>query len=123
MLTAGAADTGPVVSRILTAAAWICCVLVFASFALFVRDELAAGSEHQQQLIAATPASAPVPTARPVGQPRRFIDGAAHVLVSPFEGIVATDSQWVLHGVTTGLALVLYGFGLGFLARYTKGLG
>jgi hypothetical protein len=95
---------------------------VLVSFALFVRGQLVAGSAHQQQLIGSTSASGPASSNHPPGQPRRFIDGAAHALTSPFDGVVGSNSQWVDQGVPTAIALVVYGLGLGFAARYTRGL-
>jgi hypothetical protein len=43
------------------------------------------------------------------------------VLTSPFRSIVQSDSQWVLHGVPTIFALLVYGVGLGYLARFSRG--
>jgi hypothetical protein len=123
MLVIHAADGPDVVNRALVIGAWVCCTLVLASFTLFVRDQLVAGSRHQQQLIASAPvASAPVRAAHQPGQPRRFIEGAAHTLTSPFDSIVASDSPWVNHGMPAVFALLVYGAGLGYLARYTRGL-
>ena len=40
------------------------------------------------------------------------------VLLSPFSQLVSgSKSNWVTHGVPAGLALLVYGFGLGFLAN------
>jgi hypothetical protein len=123
MLTARHADGGAVIHRALLVTALVCCALVAASFVLFARDELAGASKHQQNEIAsATPAATPGP--KPIheeGQPRRTIDTAAHVLTTPFRSIVQSDSQWVQRGLPTILALLLYGAGLGYLARYSRG--
>ncbi|HWF56354.1 MAG TPA: hypothetical protein VG223_17075 [Solirubrobacteraceae bacterium] len=110
------------VARTLTIAAWVCSLLVVASFVLFVHDQLASGSQHQVALVSST--AVPVSTTtHQRGQPRRFIDGAAHDLLSPFASIVPSDSPWVVHGIPTLIALVVYGGGLGFAARFTRGLG
>jgi hypothetical protein len=98
--------------------------LVLISFVLFARDQVAGASVHQQQEIAA--GSPHVPGVAPPGahhaQPRRFIDGAAHALTSPFRALISsTSSQWVLRGVSTVLALLVYGVGLGYLARFSRG--
>lgn len=109
-----------------------CCTLVCASFGLFAHDQIAGASEHQQSELAATPsprtlaglATAPVARSvrshRPhrVGQPRRFIDGAARELISPFRSLVGSANPWVTRGVPTVVALLVYGLGLGFLARF-----
>jgi hypothetical protein len=123
MLTARHADGGAVIHRALVVTAILCCALVAVSFVLFARDELAGASKHQQnELASETPAAAPAPKPiREEGQPRRTIDSAAHVLTTPFRSIVQSDSQWVQRGLPTIFALLLYGAGLGYLARYSRG--
>jgi hypothetical protein len=104
-----------------------CSFLVIVSFALFARDQLAGASKHQQNQLAGgatempyTPGVVPPPTHH--AQPRRFIDGAAHALTSPFRSLVQSDSGWVIHGLPTLISLLVYGVGLGYLARYSRGL-
>jgi len=110
-----------VIHRVLVLTALGCSMLVLASFALFANDQVAGASKHQQnELVAGASLSSPKP--HPVGQPRRFVDGAAHTLTSPFQSIVQSDSQWVVHGISTLFALLAYGFGLGYLARFSRGL-
>jgi hypothetical protein len=112
-----------VIHRVLVITAFVCCGLVIVSFTLFARDQLAGASKHQQnELIAGaqtTPSSAVVEHAH--GQPRRFIDGAASALTSPFRALVHSTSQWVLEIVPGLIALLVYGVGLGYLARYSRG--
>jgi len=51
----------------------------------------------------------------------KTIDDAANDLTSPFAGVVSgSSSQWVIRGVKTLLALLVYGFGFGFLARVLR---
>jgi hypothetical protein len=38
------------------------------------------------------------------------------------DSIVQSGSPWVLHGVPTIFALLVYGVGLGYLARFSRGL-
>jgi hypothetical protein len=113
-----------VTHRFLVLTALACSALVFASFALFARDQLAGASANQQSELAsgATISPGTLSTAHRVAQPRRFIDGAASALDSPFSSVVQTDSVWVSHGLPTILALLVYGVGLGYLARYSRGL-
>ena len=91
---------------------------------LFARDQMAGASKHQQnELIAGAPANPrAVPPHHARAQPRRFIDAAASTLTSPFHSLVQSDSQWVVHGMPTMLALLVYGVGLGFLARFSRGM-
>jgi hypothetical protein len=121
-----------VIHRILVLASWVCCALVAASFVLFALNEVSGASAHQVSSINVapsftangTPVAAPVsaPAPKPVGQPKRFIDGAAKLLTSPFSSIVSSDNQWVLHGVPALFALLVYGLGLGYISRFTRGM-
>ena len=124
MLEPAGADTARVLHRTLVVISFALCGLVLISFGLFARDQLAGASANQQNAIVSstptTPAVAPSKTHR--GQPRRFIDGAAHALTSPFASIVPSSDQWVSHGIPTVFALLVYGVGLGFLARYSRGM-
>jgi hypothetical protein len=101
--------------------AFACCGLVLASFVMFARDQLADASVHQQNELVSRQSGGPPGAAIRHGQPRRFVDDAARTLTSPFRSIVRSDSQWVLHAVPTVIALLAYGGGLGFLARYSRG--
>jgi hypothetical protein len=124
MLEALSADTAPVIHRVLVLTAIACCALVAMSFAMFARDQVAGASKHQQNEIVAGAATnaVPIPVHKATAQPRRFIDSAASTLTSPFRGVVQSDSEWVLHGVPTIVALLVYGVGIGYVARYSRGL-
>ena len=102
----------------------ICCGLVIASFALFARNQLAGASKHQQTEIVAgnQVTSEPAVGNHAKSQPGKFIDGAAADLTSPFRSLIKSNSVWVQEIVPTMLALLVYGVGLGFLARYTSGM-
>jgi hypothetical protein len=121
MLVSAPADTRLVFHRVLVWTACACSLLLVASFALFADDQVSAGSKHQQRLLVASAPGTPAALAHPKSQPRRFIDGAAALLTSPFGSIVASDSDWVNHGIPTIFALVAFGGGIGFLARYSRG--
>jgi hypothetical protein len=112
-----------VLHRALVLTSLACCVLLLASFALFAHDQAAGASVHQQNELASTPAVSPNPpsSTQRHGQPRRFIDGAAGNLTAPFSSIVKSSSPWVAHGVPTLIALLVYGVGLGFVARFSSG--
>jgi hypothetical protein len=121
MLTPRSADTDSVITRALSWTAFVCCLLVVASFALFARDQAAGASVHQQtELVAGASTSAPSNApSKPHAQPRRFIDGAAKTLTAPFDAIVHSSNPWVKHGLPTMFAVLVYGLGLGYLARYS----
>jgi hypothetical protein len=123
MLEGASADRADVIHRLLVLTALACSVLLAASFMMFARDQVAGASKHQQRLLAVGAPESPgvEPTTTRHGQPRRFIDGAARALTSPFRGVVPSDSEWVLHIVPTLIGLLVYGVGLGYLARFSRG--
>jgi hypothetical protein len=41
-------------------------------------------------------------------------------LTEPFRTLIHSNSQWVGRAVSTLLALLVYGLGLGYLARYAR---
>jgi hypothetical protein len=104
--------------------------IVLLSFALFAIDETRDFSKESQAAVAGLDATrAAEPTAREErarerahSKLRETIDDADDILVAPFAGIVSgSDSSWVRRGVPTLLALIVWGFGLSFLARYARG--
>jgi hypothetical protein len=121
MLIAPEVDTGSVISRVLRLTAFVCCALVVASFTMFARDQMAGASQHQQtELVAgAHPTAASSGPPKPHAQPRRFIDDAAKTLTTPFDAVVQSTNLWVKHGLPAVFALLVYGLGLGYLARFS----
>jgi hypothetical protein len=113
-----------VIHRLLVTIAFVCCALCFISFALFARDQLAGASQQQQQELVSGPVttSNPHPVHHQTAQPRRFIDSAAKTLTSPFDSLVTSNSAWVEEIVPTLCAFLIYGVGLGYLARYSSGI-
>lgn len=114
----------------------VSCLIVIAWFVVFAVDQTGAASAHQQNEV--IPNSAPVagPAARTGAEPgaaeggaavpaksegtaRRVLNETADALTSPFAGAVSgLHSEWASHLVKTLLALLVYGFGLAFLARF-----
>lgn len=108
-------------AAILRLAALVTSLIIAISLTLFVNDQARGGTSNATQEIQGVlhPVQAPP---KPKHQPRRFIDQAAHDLTTPFNGIASsTSGAWVRHLVPDLLGLVLYGFGLSFLARYASG--
>jgi hypothetical protein len=103
----------------------IACMIVAVSFALFVVNQTSAASAHQQkEVLGEASKEEPAPAAPKLAQEgtvHRTIDEASDKLTSPFSGITAgSSSEWVVHGVGLLGALILYGFGLGYLARVIR---
>lgn len=103
------------------------CLVAIASFGLFAINQTGSASSRQQQLVngggaAPSPAEPPTVPAKTSSSREsslhRAIDDASNALTSPFAGITAgSSSEWVVRGTKLLLALIVYGFGLGFLAR------
>jgi hypothetical protein len=111
-------------------AALLACALVTLSFVFFVVDESRAASHESASEVAGEQAARtadPSPTQekareRAHSKGREMVDDANDVLTSPVAWVApAGANKWVARGVPWLLALVLYGFGLGFLARFARG--
>jgi hypothetical protein len=103
---------------------------VLVGFGFFAVDELDRGSKTQQKALAneldgpsgdAIPI-APAPSdemAREAahGDVREVVDDVNDVLLGPFANLVDSGDAWVVRGIPTLVALLLYGVGLGFLAN------
>jgi hypothetical protein len=123
MLLRLSADPLSVVSRALSTCALVCCALVSASFVVFAVNQTSTASHHQAAAInpAGTTPSRPAPAAaHREAQPWRFVDGAARKLTAPFRSLLGTHSQWSVEIFSTLVALIVYGLGLGYLARYSR---
>jgi hypothetical protein len=116
-----------VLERVLRIAAMLVSVVIVLSFVLFAIDELNGASQRNEAKLAQDLEANPPPAVerqreKDHGTIRETIDDANDVVVSPFQGITSSnDSVWVQRGVPALLALLVFGFGLGFLARYTRG--
>ena len=109
-----------VLYRALATCALISCALVSLGFALFAVNQASSATRQQTAALNSAP-SAPAPRqSRAEGQPRRFIDAAARKLTSPFRSLLSTSSQWSAEIFSTLMALLVYGVGLGYLARYSR---
>jgi glutamate-1-semialdehyde aminotransferase len=113
-------------ARLLRIASIVICLIVVASFAIFAVDQARGASSHQQQEVSngvATTAGSPTTGAAGTSSTHesslhKAIDEASNKLTSPFKSLTSSSSsEWVVHGVDLLLTLVIYGFGLGFLAR------
>jgi len=92
-------------------------MIVIASFAIFAISETkSASNTQQQQLNGEAPSKASRHSAA-----RQAIDDAANAITSPFSSIASGSSdEWAERGVKLLLALAVYGFGLGYLARMLR---
>lgn len=106
---------GPLV-RLLRIASFVICLIVIGSFVVFAADQSKAASGHQREELGERLATSPH---RENGF-HKALDEASASLTSPFSGVVDSSSEWATRGVKLLLALLVYGFGLGFLARLLR---
>lgn len=115
------------VSTLLRLGSRVACLIVICSFALFAIDQAGSASKHQQNEVnegsPATAATNPAPSGarHSEGAVRQAIDDASSTLTSPFSA--ATDgvhNQWAIRGIGAVLALLVYGFALGYLVRVLR---
>lgn len=119
-----------VIERALRLAAIACSLLVIAGWGWFVIDEAGTASANTQAEIAgqrATRAVSPDPDQERVRERvntplHEMVDDANDVLLKPFASLTENStSKWVRRSVPALLALIVYGFGLGLLARVAAG--
>jgi hypothetical protein len=98
------------------------CLVTIASFGLYAINQTDSASTHQQQSIATGGAEqAAVQTSeKNATGVRGVIDEVSETLTSPFDGAANSSSEWVKRGANVALAWLVYGFGLGFLARFAR---
>ncbi len=99
--------------------------VVALSFLLFALDEARGATAETRSQLGIFERPDPTPAGerareRRQGDVREAIDDADDVLLRPFAGVTRSGGRWVERGVPTLLALAVYGFGLGFLARVSR---
>jgi hypothetical protein len=117
MASSGASSS---LASLLRLASWVICLIVLASFVIFVVEQTSSASTHQQEEVNEHPSTG-APAPKHESTVHKKIDEASNFFTSPFAGIVSgSSSQWVIHLVKTALALLVYGFGLSYLARVIR---
>jgi hypothetical protein len=108
-------------AKLLRLSSWVICLIVLASFVIFVVEETSSASTHQQEELIEHPSASSGAPVKHESTLHKKIDEASDFFTSPFAGIVSgSSSQWVIHLVKTALALLVYGFGLSYLARVIR---
>ncbi|MGH2854535.1 MAG: hypothetical protein ACRDLF_10155 [Solirubrobacteraceae bacterium] len=106
-------------AAILRWASRVICLIVIASFVIFAVGQTSSASTRQQEELNGTSTAATRPSHKSAAH--KAIEEAAGKLTSPFSGITAgANSQWMVRGVGTLMALLVYGAGLGYLARVLR---
>ena len=111
-------------TTLLRLASRLACVVVIVSFAIFALEQTGEASTHQQNEVKGSAIGAPTPPSEKhtnENTAHRVIDEVAKTLLSPFSGVTAgSTSQWVIRGVGTLLALLVYGIGVGYFTRMLR---
>ena len=116
----------PALASALRLASIALCLVVVASFTLFVVNQTGSASAHQQALLSNETRTAPAGAAPDgslssrdaKGSARKTIDEISEAVTSPFSFATdATSSEWLVRSIDLALALLVYGFALGFVAR------
>jgi hypothetical protein len=104
--------------RLLRLASFVICLIVVASFVIFATGQTKSASKQQTEAVSGNSSASSSKTSTHESSLHKDIDEASTEITSPFAGIVSgSSSEWVIRGVKLLLALVVYGFGLSYLAR------
>ena len=114
------------ISRVLRVASVALCLIVAASFLVFAVDQTKGASQHQQEELTGPSASTAHKSTsaqtggEQEGSVHKALTETSNALTSPFNSIISSSSEWATRGVRLLLALLIYGFGLGYLARIMR---
>ena len=116
------------IAKLLRVASFVICLIVIASFVVFAANQTKSASNEQQEVLSGTPLSSSGKgsdtgkTSKPHKNAfHKALDEASSELTSPFAGIFSgSHSEWGTRGGELILALLVYGFGLGYLARILR---
>jgi hypothetical protein len=99
------------------------CLVTIASFGLYAINQTDNASAHQQETLATgttEPEQLQTSEAHSKGV-RGVLDEVAKGVASPFDSVTAaSNSEWTKRAGGLGFVLVVYGFGLGFIARFIR---
>jgi hypothetical protein len=106
-------------ARTLRVASIVVCAIAALSFLLFALNQTSTASGQQQEALASKPTqteSKPAPAKE--SSFHSTIDEIADETSSPVAGL--SSSGWAEHGLRLIFVLLVFGFGLGFLARVIR---
>ncbi len=111
-------------SRLLRLASIVICLIAAAYFLAFALNQTNSASDHQQAEVNSLPGAPDLRTSSSTAKesaPHEAIDKVFLKLASPFSGVTSGESnEWLVHIVNTLLVLLVYGFGLAFIARLIR---
>jgi hypothetical protein len=108
-------------ARVVRLASLGCCLVAVAWFVTFAVQQSSTAAAHQaSEIYPSTPAATQSAPAAPAkeGELHETINSAFKTISSPFSSVTSgSTSAWKTHIIDTLLALLVYGVGLGFVAR------
>ena len=117
----------PALGRSLRILSTIFCVILVLWFAVFAVDQTKSASGHQQRQLQGQSITeeereeeAQKLRDKKKSSIHKALDDVAESLTSPFKNLVSDNSEWLKNGELLLAALLVYGFGLGFLARVLR---
>jgi hypothetical protein len=108
-------------ARVIRSIAVLSCLVLTVSFALFALDQARSASQTSVREIAGKTQYGPPAAASDAHHTwvRRTIDSGATALDTPFTSLgLQSSDHWADRGALFALGLLVYGAGLGFLARW-----
>jgi hypothetical protein len=110
-------------------AAVVSCVFLALGWGLFAIDQARGASHESVAGIAGDPTTFSDPSPdqerareKQHGTAREVVDDVNDLLLSPFAGLTdSSGSKWVRRSIPALIALLVYGFGGGFIARFAAG--
>jgi len=107
--------------KLMRVASFVLCAIVVLSFGAFVLEQTSGASKHQQEEVSQGPGTPSAHGSKHHSAVRNALDEASASVTSPFAGLVSgTSSEWASRGGKLVLTLLVYGFGLGYLARVLR---
>lgn len=101
----------------------IACLIVIAWFVVFaVGQSSKAATQQSNEVASATKGAVKVETpVAHVSSAKQTLDSATETITKPFSSLTSgVSNAWLLHGELTLLTLLIYGLGLGFVARLVR---
>ena len=99
----------------------IICLIVTLAFIVFAVNQTNTASGHQREELGESSSAIHKGTsAKKESSIHKGLDEVADELTSPFSGIASGSSEWGKQIIRLVLALLVYGFGLGYLARMIR---
>jgi hypothetical protein len=95
-------------------------LIVIASFVIFAVNQTGNASKGQQREVSSgsSQTGSSAPESKHEDAAHRTLDEISDELTSPFGGLTSgLSSQWLIRSIKLLLSLLVYGFGLSFIAR------